>query len=127
MNTKNFIIGGILGGIVNFILGWIFYGMLFKDLYPQTGNENLLFVFLGCLAFGFLLSQIIINWAQAIDFSSGIKVGIIVGLLYSLSMNFFMYSSMQVNYENMITDIIINIVSTGVIGAIIAITNGKLK
>lgn len=127
MNTKNFIIGGILGGIVNFILGWIFYGMLFKDLYPQTGNENLLFVFLGCLAFGFLLSQIIINWAQAIDFSSGLKVGIIVGLLYSLSMNFFMYSSMQVNYENMITDIIINIVSTGIIGAIIAITNGKLK
>lgn len=101
--------------------------MLFKDLYPQTGNENLLFVFLGCLAFGFLLSQIIINWAQAIDFSSGLKVGIIVGLLYSLSMNFFMYSSMQVNYENMITDIIINIVSTGIIGAIIAITNGKLK
>lgn len=127
MNTKNFIIGGILGGIVNFILGWIFYGMLFKDLYPQTGNENLLFVFLGCLAFGFLLSQIIINWAQAIDFSSGLKVGIIVGLLYSLSMNFFMYSSMQVNYENMIIDIIINIVSTGIIGAIIAITNGKLK
>ena len=127
MNTKKFIIGGILGGIVNFILGWIFYGMLFKDLYPQTGNENLLFVFLGCLAFGFLLSQIIINWAQAIDFSSGLKVGIIVGLLYSLSMNFFMYSSMQVNYENMITDIIINIVSTGIIGAIIAITNGKLK
>lgn len=127
MNTKNFIIGGILGGIVNFILGWIFYGVLFKDLYPQTGNENLLFVFLGCLAFGFLLSQIIINWAQAIDFSSGLKVGIIVGLLYSLSMNFFMYSSMQVNYENMIIDIIINIVSTGIIGAIIAITNGKLK
>ena len=45
MNTKNFIIGGIAGGIINFFLGWIFYGMLFKDLYPQTGNENLLLYF----------------------------------------------------------------------------------
>ncbi|WMW77251.1 hypothetical protein RF683_07050 [Flavobacterium sp. 20NA77.7] len=127
MNTKNFIIGGIAGGIINFFLGWIFYGMLFKDLYPQTGNENLLFVFLGCLTFGFLVSQITINWAQAIDFSSGLKVGIIVGLLYSLSMNFFMYSSMQVNYENMAIDVIINIISTGLIGATIAAINGKLK
>ena len=127
MNTKNFITGGIIGGIVNFFLGWIFYGMLFKDLYPQTGNENLLFVFLGCLTFGFLVSQITINWAKAKDFSSGTKIGIIVGLFYGLSMNFFMYSSMKVNYENMAIDVIINIVSTGILGGIIASINGKLK
>lgn len=127
MNTKNFITGGIIGGIVNFFLGWIFYGMLFKDLYPQTGNENLLFVFLGCLTFGFLVSQITINWAKAKDFSSGTKIGIIVGLFYGLSMNFFMYSSMKVNYENMAIDVIINIVSTGILGGVIASINGKLK
>jgi hypothetical protein len=34
MNVKNFIIGGIVGGIVNFLLGWIIYGMLLKDFFP---------------------------------------------------------------------------------------------
>ena len=30
MNLKKFIVGGILGGLVDWVLGWLFYGMIFK-------------------------------------------------------------------------------------------------
>jgi xanthine/uracil permease len=34
MKTKNFLVSGIVGGIVYFLLGWLFYGFLFKDFFP---------------------------------------------------------------------------------------------
>ena len=58
MNVKNFIIGGIVGGIVDFLLGWIVYGMILHDMMPMElgAKENFMHVFLGCMAFGFLIS-----------------------------------------------------------------------
>ncbi len=61
MNFKNFLIAGIVGGIVNFLLGWVFYGMLFKDLYPEDENTNLTLIFLGCITFGLFMSYIGLN------------------------------------------------------------------
>ena len=34
MKTKNFLGSGVAGGITNFLLGWVFYGTLFKDYFP---------------------------------------------------------------------------------------------
>jgi len=31
MNTRKFLIAGISGGIVYFLLGWLIYGMLLND------------------------------------------------------------------------------------------------
>ncbi len=41
MNVKNFIVGGIVGGIVDFLLGWLFYGMLFKDIFPESPDMKI--------------------------------------------------------------------------------------
>ncbi len=48
MKAKNFLISGIVGGIVMFFLGWLFYVILFKDFFPPNpneGNENILLIF----------------------------------------------------------------------------------
>ncbi len=45
MNTKNFLVGGIVGGIVYFLLGWLFYGNLMMQYFHDhpgtaTGVER---------------------------------------------------------------------------------------
>ena len=127
MNLKNFIIAGIVGGIVDFILGGIFYGMLFKDLYPQTQSTNFTFIALGCLIFGFLVSYIFTKLAGITNTVTGLTAGAIIGFLNGLSMNFFMYSGMALNTQNMITDVIITTVLGAGVGATVALVNGKLK
>ena len=38
MNAKNFLVSGIVGGIVNFLLGWLFYGILFESQFLVSSN-----------------------------------------------------------------------------------------
>lgn len=127
MKVKNFIIGGIVGGIVDFLLGWVFYGMLFKDIYPQDENTNLTFIFLGCMTFGFLMSYIFTKLAGITNPMTGLTAGAVIGFFNGLSMNFFMYSSMPLNTQSMATDVVICIVLGAGVGAAVALVNGKMK
>jgi phosphate/sulfate permease len=127
MNVKNFLVSGVVGGIVNFLLGWVFYGMLFKDIYPEGENMNLLFTFLGCLTSGLFIAYIFTKWAGITNSVTGIKAGAVIGFFTSLSMNLFMYSNRTVNYQNMALDVIITIVISAFMGAAIAFVNGKMK
>lgn len=127
MNVKNFIVGGIVGGIVNFLLGWVFYAKLFPNLYPETADTKLEFIALGCLTFGFLVSYIFTKWAGISNPMTGITAGAIIGFFNGLSMNFFMYSGMPLNIQNMITDVAICTVTGAIIGAAVAFVNGKMK
>src|SRR3970040_3034354 len=120
MNVKNFLVSGVIAGIVNFLLGWVFYGMLFKDIYPQNENMNMLFIFLGCMTSGLFIAYIFTKWAGITNPITGIKAGAVIGLFTSLSMNFFMYSSMTVNYQNLVLAVIITIVISALVGAAIA-------
>lgn len=128
MNTKKFILGGIAGGIVDFLLGGIFYGVLFTDIYPSDENAtNYAFIMLGCLTFGFLMSYIFVKWASITQFITGAKAGAIIGLLYGLSMNFFMYSSKEPDYNLLAIDTVLNIVMGAAVGGVVALVNGKMK
>jgi hypothetical protein len=127
MNAKNLIISSVVGSLVYFMLGWVFYGMLFTNLYPPSDNQNMVFVYLGCLTFCVLLSYIFLQWAGISDLATGAKAGALIGLLYGAGMNFFMYSSKEANYQNIIVDIIINAVMGSVAGAVIAMVISKLK
>ena len=127
MKTTNFLASGVVGGIVNFLLGWVFYGMLFPDLYPTEGEENMLFVALGCLSYGLFMAYIFTGVANITAAKEGFKVGAIFGFFYALTMNFFMYSGMEPNYQNMAIDTVITLVMGGITGLVIALVNGKMK
>jgi hypothetical protein len=128
MNVKFFLVSGIVGGIVQFLLGWLFYGILFKNSFPTDGNENMLFIFLGCMTFGFFVSYIFTKWAGISNAATGLKVGAVIGLFMSLYSNFFMNSmTSEINYQTMGLDIVITIVMAALVGAVIALVNGKLK
>lgn len=127
MNLKNFIIGGIVGGIVDFLLGWLFYGQLFTNIYPQNENTKLEFIFLGCMTFGFFVSLIFTKCAGITNLVTGLKAGALIGLFYGLSMNFFMYSSQVVDYKLLGLDTIVNLVMGAGVGAAVAFVLGKMK
>lgn len=130
MNTKSFIIGGLVGGLVDWLLGWLFYGILFADKFPQPeeGSNAMLFITFGCFAFGFFISYIYNRWAQIATFSTGLKAGAVIGLFFALTSNAFRMAQETVpDYQMAGIDIAIGIVMTAIVGGVIGAVSGKVK
>ena len=81
--SQKFLLGGIVAGIVFFLLGWVFFGMLFKDTFPQPKEMVWWALILGNLLLGFAVAYII-GKAGASSAGSGAMIGFIVGLLLSV-------------------------------------------
>lgn len=127
MNLKKLIIGGIVGGIVDYLLGGLFYGVLFTNVYPQTPEMKHEFILLGCMTFGFFVSYLFNQLTSISDAMTGLKAGAIIGFFSGLYMNFFMYANQPTNYQLMLTDVGISIVMGAVVGAAVAFISGKIK
>ena len=127
MNVKSFVSSGITGFVVYFLMGWLCYGILFTEIYPkEEENANTLaFIALGCLFYAFLYAFIFTKWAGIRTFSSGLKAGFVLGLLYALSMNFFMYSSRELHAPHFVTSMLIDSISTAIMGGFIGLVHGK--
>ena len=127
MNAKSIILSGVVGTIVSFLLGFIFYGLIFTDLHPQDAEPSMLFIFLGCLFYAFTYALIFSRWAHISTFDSGAKAGFLIGLLWSLSMSFFMISSKGMLDSNFAIMVAIDAVSAAIMGGVIALVIGKTK
>lgn len=130
MKTKNFLVSGIVGGIVDFLLGWLFYGILFKDYFPAPTEESaqtMVMIFLGCITFGLFIAYIYTKWAQITTASTGAKAGAVIGLFIGLFMNFFnMAMNSEATFQLFALDVGISIVMGTIIGAVVGAINGKL-
>ena len=129
MNVKNFIVGGIVGGIVDWILGYVFYGMLFKDTFPMDQNAmNMGMITLGCFSVGFFISYLFTGLSSVTSMSAGLKAGAIIGLFQGLIAGFFENeATLAPNYKMFATGLGISIVMVAVVGAVVGIVNGKMK
>ena len=130
MNVKNFIVGGIVGGIVDFLLGWVVYGMLLKDTFPMEdgAKENMMFIFLGCMSFGFLVSWVFSQGEGISNMAAGIKMAIGIALFMGLCSHFFMNMTKEtIDVKLMAIDIIASMVLATGVGAAVAMVNGKMK
>ncbi|MCF6132486.1 hypothetical protein [Flavobacterium wongokense] len=130
MNVKNFIVGGIVGGIVDFLLGWVVYGMLLHDMMPMEpgAKENMLHIFLGCMSFGFLISWVFSQGEGISNVGAGIKMAIGIALFMGLCSHFFMnMTSDTIDCKYMAIDILGSFVLAAGVGAAVATVNGKMK
>lgn len=128
MNVKNFIVGGIVGGIADYLLGWLFYGILFKENFGGKDPENMLFIALGCMTFGFFISYIFTKWAQISTWATGLKAGAVIGLFCGLQSNFFSNSmNATPDYQIIGLDMAIMIVMGAIVGAVVGAVNGMMK
>ncbi|MEN9337145.1 MAG: hypothetical protein RLZZ500_2132 [Bacteroidota bacterium] len=129
MNAKKLLAGGIVGGIAYFLLGWVVYGMLLHDFFPQPpGEENLTHIFIGSMCYGFLM-----GWVFQLNDGigkcvPGIKAGMGVGLFAALHMTYFqhMYEA-TIDMKLMVVDTIAMIGISAIIGALVGVVNGKLS
>ena len=129
MKTKNFLAAGIIGGIVDFLLGWLFYGIIFINTFPQPkeSSQTMIFIFLGCLTFGLFVSYIYTQWAQISTATTGAKAGAIIGLFVGLFFNFFnMAMGPEATLQLAALDVVISVVMTAIIGAVVGLVNGKM-
>lgn len=129
MNVKKFLVSGIIGGIVQFFLGWLFYGMLFKESFPSNGNMNMLLIFLGCMTAGLFVAFIFTHWAHITHPMTGLKSGALIGIFQALYYIFFdtaMKATSAIDYKVVQLDLIITIVTTAIVGGTIALVNRKI-
>lgn len=135
MNTKNFLLGGIVGGIVYFLLGWLFYGNLFAGYFkdhPGTamGVERAMdqmvwwALILGNLIAGFLFAYIFSKSGVA-TLASGLVTGAVLGLLMSCSMDLIMFATTNIYSKHILmADVGISTVMSAIAGAAIGAVMG---
>jgi hypothetical protein len=137
MNTNKFLIGGIIGGIAYFLLGWLIYGMLLMESMksPIAGVDRapeemvLWALILGNLLTGFLLSYIFSKSGVA-SIAAGITTGAVTGLLMSSSYDFVMYGVTNLfgtGFKLLLMDVAVFTVISGIVGAVIGWYNGMGK
>lgn len=124
MNAK-FLVGGLLGGIVLFLLGWVVYDMVlgataegYSNMNCMRSKEdfNMLLMAVANLLYGYLLAYVLSNSGSMSSFAGGAKAGAIVGFLACLSIDLMFYSFTTI--WNDYTWIIIDVVAWTVISAI---------
>ena len=125
--NKSFLLSTLTGTITYFLLGWLFYGILFPDLYPpyEQCQTSLVFIFLGGLFYVSIFSLVYKRWATISTFGTGALTGLVLGFLYSVSMNFYMFSSKTLDIEHFVTDVFAATISAAVMGGVAGLTIGK--
>lgn len=129
MNTKNLVLSGIVGAIVNFLLGWLIYGMIFQDTFsqPDPGAQPMVMIFLGCLTGALFVAYVFSKWAQISTAATGFKAGVIIGLFMGLQFNFFNLMDESNSIQTAALDVVITIIMVGIMGAVIGAMLGKLE
>ena len=132
MNAKKFLVSGIVGGLVNFLLGWLLYGIVFESQFPVKEGDvmNITMIALGSLLSGLFVAYIFTKWAHISNWMTGIKSGAILGLFLALYWNFFINvkkSTENIDWQIFGLDTVLTIVLTALTGAAIAIVCNKMK
>jgi hypothetical protein len=128
MNTK-IITGGIIGGIISFLLGWLIYGTLLKDYFSKNmisydhffKEPPILWALaLGSLSLGMLVAYILGN-SNNVSASRGLIAGGIVYFLATLGFDLFMYAQMNLFGRKLM---VIDVAASTIMGAIVGFVAG---
>ena len=134
---KNTIITTVVGAVVLFVLGFVFWGMLFVDFFEANAGAAtnvmretpvLWAQFLGCLLYGAAIAITVRGHGASVTVMSGLTTGAIAGLLIWGTADFTLYSIAQINnLTATIADTVLEVVRGGITGVVAAFTLSKLK
>lgn len=126
MSTKAFI-GGLLGGLVYFLVGWLVYGILMKDAMgsmpcmrtPET--MSMIWILVGNMFSGLLLGYLLSNMAGASSAKGGATAGLVIGLLFSAGYDCIMYgtTTMMDSPTGIAMDVVLSGVMSAIAGAVV--------
>lgn len=127
------LLSALAGGVVNFLLGWLVYGILLSDFsnsYPELAPETVTAIVrdpmvmwaiaLSCFVYALLLAVIYGRWANITTFVGGATAGAVIGFLIALSVDLSMYSMMKtINLTGALVDPFISAVLVAVTGGVV--------
>ncbi len=136
MNIKKLVMGGIAGGVLFFLLGWLIYGMLlmnFMNGHPgAAGNisrvePDFMYLIIGNLAMGFLMAYIF-SKAGINSLSSGFITGGFIGLLMAVGYDCMIYAtSTAISKTGMAADVAASVAMSALVGAAVGAIVGMGK
>lgn len=132
MNLK-LLIGGVLGGLVLFGLGFLVYGVIMADSMsgmPCMKTEETMsipMIIVGNLLSGFLLAYIYSRWANISTFGGGAMAAAVIGLLMYGSFDCLMYgtTTMFTNVSGILMDVVMGTVMFAIAGGVIGWWMGR--
>lgn len=131
------LVSGIVGGIVMWILGFLFYGMADvmsayatpEGMAASRGDDiNMLMLTLGQIVFGIAAAMLYGKWARGThNLRHGLEFGLILGVVLGVGLNMIWYSTSNfMTGMGHVVDGLYNVVATGIMGAAIAFVYGKM-
>lgn len=136
MDMKRLVIGSITGLVALYVVGYVFWEMLFVDFFAANAGsaqgvgreEQILWaVLVGTLCYAVLLTRTIEARSGETSPIDGLKAGAVVGLLLWGTVDFLFYGYFNLNnLTGAIADIVLEGVRGGIGGAVIALALGKL-
>ena len=130
MDTKKFLLGTVVGGIVLWLLGMLIWQVLFTDFFAANAGaaadlvreERIYWAgILGTLAISALVTSAI-GWAGSFSLTGGFKIGAIVGFLLWFGVDFIHYANLdRWTLTATIADPILELIRTGIVGAVIGV------
>lgn len=127
MIVKNFIISTIVGFVVYFILGAVFYGILFHTFFPHNENEPMAPITIGCFMSSAILSYIFTHIGGASSSKSAMVNGGIIGCLIGAAIQAFSYNAMPMESISRCLDICLSFAMGALTSFVIWFVLSKLK
>jgi hypothetical protein len=136
MNNKRLAIGAVVGTIVLYLLGMLFWEVLFADFFEAnsgsaSGVERempiLWALIVGTLLYAVLLTLTLESAGASKSLAGGLKTGVVVGALLWGTADFTLYGLTNLStLTGTIADTVLEGIRGGVAGAVIAIVLGKV-
>jgi uncharacterized membrane protein len=136
VDTKRFLAGTIVGGIVLYVVGYLIFSMAFASFYAANAGtasgadrpaELTWAVVLGSLGYAALICYAM-GPRPISGLGAGLKIGAIVGFLMWFSVDFTLYGILNVsNLTRTIVDPLLEIIHGGIGGAVIVMVVAKMK
>ena len=136
MNTKQWVVGTVAGGVVVFGVGYVIFEVLLGDFYAANAGsatgamrepQIIWAVGVGALAYAALILYAMKSQAAPASVASGMKVGAIVGFLIWACADFTFYGITNVNNLTLtVVDPLVELVHGGIAGAVLGALLPKL-
>lgn len=136
MNTKQWVAGTVVGGIVLFGVGYVLFDLLLGDYYQANSGSAtgvsrdppIMWSFaIASLAYAALILYALRSQAASVNLASGMKAGAIVGFLIWACADFYLFGATNMsNLTITMVDPLVELVHGAIGGAVIGAVLPKL-
>ncbi len=136
MDSKKLLIGTLVGGIAQFLLGYLFYGLLLMNFFTQHSHSpagadkamsDIIWwaLILGNFASGALLTYVILKAGNVSSVGNAAGIAATVGLLIALGTDLVRYATENsFDLTALCADVVVITIMTAIAGGLIGIVLG---